>query len=289
VDNAGNAHIIVAIGKGANDGTIATDYGNWGIFDIYSTGGGTSWYAQLLDKPLAFQYVWASVDNATPEASRPQASTTWAGDKVFFTWFDTDTATFGTPENAFPDAHSMGFDVATGMWTAPTNLTAGTLADGACSFGSVSPYVLGTTGTYTIPLAYQYLVDPTIGLATTTHRYVGGLEMTDAQFIVTGTPMALTLITGINENVSVDIKSVMVYPNPASGRSNTLAFAMDKSANVSVDLINTIGQVAKTIDYGMLNAGDQKLNLDVEGLQAGIYVVKVKVGESVAVQKITVK
>ena len=64
---------------------------------------------------------------------------------------------------------------------------------------------------------------------------------------------------------------------------------MDKTANVSVELLNAIGQVVKTIDYGVLNAGDQKLNLDVEGLQAGIYVVKVKVGDDLAVQKITIK
>ena len=64
---------------------------------------------------------------------------------------------------------------------------------------------------------------------------------------------------------------------------------MDKTANVSVELLNAIGQVVKTVNYGVLNAGDQKLNLDVEGLQAGIYVVKVKVGDDLAVQKITIK
>ena len=293
VDMNGNAHMIVAIGKGFNDNTFATGYGDWGVFDVYSTGGGTganSWHAQLLDKPQTFNFIWASADNATPEASRGQASTTWSGNKVFFTWFDTDTMTFGVTENAFPDAHMKALDVVTGLWTSSMNMTTGTLADGACSFGNVSPYVLGSTGTYTIPMSFQYLVDPTIGLAVTTHKYVSGLEITDAQFTVAGNSIALPFIpTGINENNNLVNKTVKVYPNPASGRSNTLAFAMDKTAKVSIELLNAIGQVAKTVDYGVLNAGDQKLNLDVEGLQAGIYVVKVKVGDDLAVQKITIK
>lgn len=290
VDNAGNAHIAVACGTGSNNNTFGTAPGSWGVFDIYTTNGGTSWFAQLLDKPQTFEYIWASADNATPEDSREQASITGAGDKVFMSWFDTDTTTWGTSENAFPDLHVCALNLSTGLWTPAMNMTAGTLADGGCSFGNVSPFVLGATGTYTIPMSFQYLVDPTIGLAETTHRYVGGLEVTDAQFTVAGTPTPLTLIstTGVHENNSVS-KSIIVYPNPASGRSNTLAFSMDKTAKVTVELLNTIGQVSKTIEYGVVNAGEQKLNLDVEGLQAGIYVVKVKAGDSVAVSKITVK
>ena len=289
VDANGNAHIVSVISRGNNDGTISIAYGEWGIFDIYCTGGGTNWFAQLLDLPQSFEYIWASADNATPENNRAQASSTWAGDKVFFSWFDTDTLTFGTSENAFPDMHVRAYDINSGMWTSASNLTAGSLADGSCSFGNVSPYVFSASGVHTIPMTFQFLVDPTIGLATTTHKYVGGLEVADAAFTVTGAPSPLTIITGIKESQNAAVKSVKVYPNPATGRSNTLVFTTEKSSNITVELVNMIGQVSKTVDYGMLNAGEQKLNLDVEGLEAGIYVVKVKAGDNVAVSKITVK
>ncbi len=291
VDANGNAHIIMNIGVSFNDFSVSDIGGDWGVFDVYSTGGGTAWFAQLLDKPKAFGFInGAATASPVQEFNRPQASTTWAGDKVFFTWFDTDTATFQTTDNSFPDAINMSLNVTTGLWSAPVNLTAGTAADGACSFGNVSPYVLGSTSTYTIPMSYM-AIDNDNTTITTTHKYVSGLEITDAQFTVTGNPIALPIVitTGVNENHSTAVKSLLVYPNPASGRYNTLVFAMDKSSNVVVELVNTMGQLSKTVDYGMLNAGEQKLNLDVEGLQAGIYIVKIKAGDSVAVSKITVK
>ena len=292
VDNAGNAHLVVACGVSANDNTFSTVTGDWGIFDIYCTNGGlvsSDWHAQLLGFPETFEYIWASADNATPEDSRPQASTTWAGDKVFLTWFDTDPAVFVTTENSNPDCWAIAFNPSNGMWSTATNMTAGSSVEGSCSFGSVSPYVFGASGTYTIPVAFQALADPTIGLATTTHMYVSGIEITDAQINVAGSPVQLALITGVNEINAGPINSLSVYPNPVHGSENTLAFSLDKSSKVSIELVNAIGQVSKTVDFGVLNAGEQKLKLDVEGLQAGFYIVKVKAGDFTAVHKINIK
>ena len=90
------------------------------------------------------QFGTSGVDQIT-EFLRPFISRTWDGGKIYIGWFDTDTLTFGIFDNLNPDLRLVGYDVDLNKWTsdltnfasigANDNITAGSNADGACTFG----------------------------------------------------------------------------------------------------------------------------------------------------------
>jgi hypothetical protein len=65
----------------------------------------------------------------------------------------------------------------------------------------------------------------------------------------------------INENGAV-LQSVSVYPNPSKG-----AFSVSVDATITLQLINSLGQIIKTIDLNSTN----HFIVEVENLSNGIY------------------
>ena len=162
VDANSKLHVLIDIAPSSNF-EINSSAGNWGIFDINNVNG--CWRADLLHKPLTFRgrFGDGSTDNpALLEDSRPFASRSWDGTKLFFSWFDTDTIVYGSWDgNLFPDLHTIGYDVTTQLWTNPMNMTVGTPADGSCTFGNGSYYVIDRgLNTFSIPTVFQTLADP---------------------------------------------------------------------------------------------------------------------------------
>src|ERR1035441_6638468 len=124
VDNNNNLHINLAVMDDYSPlGAITPGY--WGYFDIYTTDGGNSWKAHLLSNPLTFEGKFSPGGSyEVDEYSRAQASSTITGDKLFFSWFDTDTLSYGhTNGNANPDLHAMGYNTVNQTWTLDSNFT----------------------------------------------------------------------------------------------------------------------------------------------------------------------
>jgi hypothetical protein len=299
VDKNNNLHVMSVLAP-CYGFSIYSLVGYFGLVDFYTTDQGTTWAAQLLGKPETFRGNYGEAATAVSEDSRPAVSRTWDGNKMFFTWFDTDTITFGINTNDFPDVHVCAYDVTTGKWTAEKNLTGGgTAAEGFARYGSVADHVIDNAGVYTIPVVVQELL--TISTAATLFHYISGLTLADADFTVTGTPVAIptftdasvTTVTGCFTSIN-DVKnsasfSVSAnYPNPFNGKTMVDVNLMNAS-DVTIEVSNMVGQVMSTNVYRNLNSGVNSLTIDGSTLAKGIYIYKVKAGNEVVTKTMNVQ
>ncbi|MBN8704057.1 MAG: T9SS type A sorting domain-containing protein [Bacteroidetes bacterium] len=290
VDSLGNLHIIAAVGiAGVNASnpsgfSIINGWKDWGLFDIYTIDGGTQWKARLADYPQQFGMLYGTSNAASApdpyvrEYIRPQASRNWNGSKLFFTWFTTDSITnIGiTPndENSMPDMFSIGYNVVTGKWTAPKNITGNTTLATVIHFGSVSYYTLESNGRNTIPTVYANWNSPTATGQTLDLRYIHDAGFDNTEFTEESDASNLvdlnTLILSSNEITKNNLFSVSQnYPNPFDGGS-TVDVNLVKSTTITLTITNTLGQVIKT-ETKNLPAGVHNLNLTSKGMQKGIY------------------
>ncbi|HCQ29007.1 MAG TPA: hypothetical protein DIU39_01900 [Flavobacteriales bacterium] len=270
VDGNGNPHIVCAIGPQATGAgwSINTTPGAWGLFDVTSTDGGTTWDAKLIAKPMTFRGTFGDPNgNAISEDSRAQVGINWTGDKVFYTYFDTDTNIFGTQDgNLYPDAWIAGLDLATGNMAAPQNVTTGTAADGIATFGNMSYYVFDDgNGNYTIPISFQQLTATSDVLSPTQHQYVSGVVLTDADFT--------SSIASIEDNANINL-----YPNPSNGiitlnvDGSTYSYeVMDITGKVVIN--NTVASASRSV-------------IDMTKYPSGVYFVKVNTAAGSFMQKV---
>ncbi len=91
-----------------------------------------------------------------------------------------------------------------------------------------------------------------------------------------------------NPSKSRDFAVLSVYPNPFSS-VNTLNYVINKSANVRIGLYDTNGRLVKQLFEQNLPKGSYTLVTSSEGLENGIYVYKIEVGNQVDYQKVVVK
>ncbi|MEA3477751.1 MAG: T9SS type A sorting domain-containing protein, partial [Bacteroidota bacterium] len=79
-----------------------------------------------------------------------------------------------------------------------------------------------------------------------------------------------------------------IYPNPAISTTR-FGLKLEERSNVSIDVINIMGQVIKKIELGTLNSGNHPVELNVSGMTSGIYYVSVTVDKQKITQKIVVQ
>jgi hypothetical protein len=91
---------------------------------------------------------------------------------------------------------------------------------------------------------------------------------------------------GISELASQLSESVL-YPNPAK-TSVVFACNLEQSAAVEVTIVNTVGQVMRSYK-AQASVGENKMNLDLAGLSAGIYMVNVKAGAANTTKKLIIE
>jgi PKD repeat protein len=70
------------------------------------------------------------------------------------------------------------------------------------------------------------------------------------------------------------LKELNVYPNPANAET-TLAFYLDRSAAMNIDLLDITGRVAKPLFSGSMGAGQNVQTFDVSGVAQGIYLIRI--------------
>jgi hypothetical protein len=61
------------------------------------------------------------------------------------------------------------------------------------------------------------------------------------------------------------------YPNPSNGAIK-FNFELDKASPVKVEIYSTVGQLLRTIDYGVMTSGEHVMDADLSELAAGNYV-----------------
>jgi hypothetical protein len=96
---------------------------------------------------------------------------------------------------------------------------------------------------------------------------------------------ALAATTGIpNNNISMGLS---VFPNPAL-YDTKITYTLTKATNVSIELMNILGEKVNTTSLGVQSPGKQEYQINVETLKEGVYFIKLNAGEAVETIKITV-
>ncbi|HMX98072.1 MAG TPA: T9SS type A sorting domain-containing protein [Bacteroidia bacterium] len=275
LDNNDNPHLLGNIYMlDPVAGQYLAGAGAFGVCDIYSNDGGTSWFAKFLSTTQTYQGVWD--DNAGSTAAdrtRPAISRNVAGDKLFYLYFDTDTIANPGSENVLPDAWCIGYDLTSGLETPLMNLTAGSLAESSVILGNVAMFSATNGTTTSIPITYQELSNGTAGTPSVgtpaTHKYVCG-QVDDAAFTEVIDPLRitpLTTVTSVKEVNKVDVG--VAYPNPTNDVLNIPA-NFNTASNVTVEVTNLMGQNVASYNFGKLS-GIQTLKLNVSNIAAGSY------------------
>jgi hypothetical protein len=279
VDASGNPHLVTSVHPAtATPWTVGTLPGSWGIFDIYSEDGGSSWKSFLLEKPMSFRTIYKSGVDELYEDNHPQTSSTLDGTKLFFSWSVTDTAVFPTPENLYPDIKCVGYNVQTKKWTAVKDFSKGTDAYGAVTFGNVSQWVFDNiAGTYELPIVYQKLSASADILQPVQYKYIKGAGFTDAEFVLSSVSEQENEVFTLGQN----------YPNPFH-TATSIDLQLKKTAHVNIEVYNVMGQQVSDQNKH-LSAGTHTMNIDGSDLNPGIYFYTVKIEGFVVTRKMIVE
>lgn len=94
-------------------------------------------------------------------------------------------------------------------------------------------------------------------------------------------------LTGINEPTKVNL-GLNVFPNPSSATTAKINFTLSKSADVTIEVVNELGQKISTVSLGNQSAGKQEYQINLESLSAGVYFVKLNAGETRETTKLSI-
>ncbi len=147
-----------------------------------------------------------------------------------------------------------------------------------------SAMVTGEQAVYTFP-AYNVGADINLDntyligvLLNASNKPVNAIEIPIAEALANG---ELTSTKDVfNHN------AVNVFPNPFA-ETATINVSLESSAEVTVEVMNSVGQIVSRVDYGTLT-GNQNLTLDGTKLNSGVYFVHVRIGDELATKRVTI-
>ena len=116
----------------------------------------------------------------------------------------------------------------------------------------------------------------------------GDMDDTQTNFMNFVSITIADLISSTEEVVQPDIFEMQLRPNPAS-ETTILDFNLADNAQVSISLYNLMGQEVRSYRSTYLLAGIHQEQLKVNDLQAGVYLVRLQVGNRTAVRKLVIE
>lgn len=231
----------------------------------------------------------SGTDKVSSDA-RIQLSRTADGKYILYTWAESDTNFTASSQkwNNIPNVKVRMYDVMNNQLS-PTELNATNPSSGAnilvasnAQMHYTSPHcvVTGTTGT-SVSIMLPMTVSnnqsvPLAQLSPVVHYYASN----DLTFSRPST-------IGLAENALSSVNNSVVYPNPASGTA-VVRINLKDNSSVNIQVINLVGSVVKNVSADAA-AGENDINLDLSGLNRGIYMVNVKVGTTTSTKKLVVE
>lgn len=77
-------------------------------------------------------------------------------------------------------------------------------------------------------------------------------------------------------------------PNPVQGGSGKIDFAVGLNAPTTIDIVNSQGQVVRTLINERLSSGEYTLDFQTMGLSNGVYVIRMKCADYSATQQLVI-
>ena len=93
-------------------------------------------------------------------------------------------------------------------------------------------------------------------------------------------------VTGITE-VNSSISNISVYPSPAKNAA-TLSLELVQNENISISVVNTVGQVVYTETLNNLSAGNHVVNFNAENWASGIYNINISTNNGTTNRKLVI-
>ena len=148
------------------------------------------------------------------------------------------------------------------MLTEEKNMTFDTDIESIVNIASLAPTCIVGGDDFNYELPYVIIEDFVLGFGQETFfTFVKGLGFNDDEFTVVS-------IDEI-EHTSIGFK---VWPNPADNYSN-IGFTLDKKSYVEIAVFNAIGQKEIEVFNSTLQAGYQSLQIEINDLNPGLYLV----------------
>ncbi|MFK7810469.1 MAG: T9SS type A sorting domain-containing protein [Saprospiraceae bacterium] len=123
----------------------------------------------------------------------------------------------------------------------------------------------------------------------TDNMYIVGILMNDDDEVVNAisTPLDEALANGafvssnkeVFDNTLAEVRPTLVQD------MTTVYMSLDQSADVSISLVNTVGQTVASQEYGN-NVGKFQLDVDMNGLATGVYIMHIKAGDKFITKKV---
>lgn len=281
VDNNGNLHISVVIGPTGSDAySITSAAGFMAAYDIFTTDGGTSFFAENMGYIRTLRGTFGAIT----EDNRIRITSTPSGDKMFISWLDTDLEE--EEDNNRPNIWCRGFMPSNFMKTAnasgqdmPDNVTNFSAGMWQSYFGTAANFTLMKDNKYVIPFVYEEM-DPNDDLAPVQFKYIKDFSYTDGSFTIQGIKQNMPV-----ENIS-DVSQN--YPNPANGETY-VTVNLANSVPLSMEVYSLTGQRVLSEDYGISSQGTHTLTINASQLPSGVYFYTVTAGESKMTRKMIVE
>ncbi|WP_411274073.1 T9SS type A sorting domain-containing protein [Daejeonella sp.] len=103
--------------------------------------------------------------------------------------------------------------------------------------------------------------------------------------LFSGSPTSRISKQGDNDKV---LNNVKVYPNPVSDQLN-LSYSINKDSNVTIKIMDVLGNEVTTLLTERLSAGDQANSFDIASrLTSGFYFIRVSVAGEIITKRISV-
>jgi hypothetical protein len=83
----------------------------------------------------------------------------------------------------------------------------------------------------------------------------------------------------------VELIDIDIYPNPVKDQA-VIEMTLVESSDLKIQVVGLLGNIVYGESYGMLPAGDHRLDLNLAGNESGMYLVKLIAGEQQLIEKI---
>lgn len=92
--------------------------------------------------------------------------------------------------------------------------------------------------------------------------------------------------TGINDNLKTDFQ-LSIFPNPVTEKFS-VTYSLLQSDNIKLEVVNLLGERVREIASEKQSAGEHKLSVGTEDMNAGVYFLKVTANNFSQLVKFTV-
>ncbi|MEM7035434.1 MAG: T9SS type A sorting domain-containing protein [Bacteroidota bacterium] len=310
-DGNGNAHMALIVCS-ASTPTAAPSYSVYPglakfFADVHTKDGGATWDIAYISPVLTFRTNDFGTATTVSMDNQPQIARNEVGNRIFYSWADSDTAIFtgnmtgvgfGESTNLAPNLRIASMKTTTYEQSYPQLISDGDLLwEGRILFPTMAPVVLQDGGDYKLPIvtAEMPALDP---LATTNFWYFGNDAVISDNYC---DPSSMSLgwnvfgfsgsappcAVNIDEGVESGVVLGQSYPNPTAGEA-VIPFELPAVMNVKLSVVNVYGQEVAVVTEGELSAGAHVSRVDTKELATGVYFYRLETDNNVVTKRMVV-